>query len=92
MEVRRNIYLIVKEATNNLIKYACCKNVLIQFSMQHSILSMIITDDGAGFDPDQVTSRNGLRNMKTRAEKIKGHLEIKSSPGNGTRIQLEVSC
>jgi ligand-binding sensor domain-containing protein/two-component sensor histidine kinase len=92
MDVRRNIYLIAKESVNNLVKYSGCKNALIRFSMGHSILVMEITDDGRGFDPDKKTSRNGLRNMNLRAEKIKGLLDIRSQPGQGTSVRLEVSC
>ena len=92
MEVRRNIYLIAKEAVNNLVKYSGCQHASIRFHMEHSILSMTITDDGAGFDPGMATSRNGIRNMKARAGTIGGKLNICSSPGKGTSIHLVAGC
>jgi ligand-binding sensor domain-containing protein len=92
MEIRRNVYLIAKEAINNLVKYSACENVSIIFSREHNLLIMEIKDDGKGFDSDLKTKRNGLRNMKDRAIRIKGVLKIQSVLGVGTQIRLEVLC
>jgi signal transduction histidine kinase len=91
MEVRRNIYLIAKEAINNAMKYAECTSVKITFRQEHPGLVMEISDDGKGFNPDSSTSRNGIKNMKLRASQIKSAIEIKSSPGKGTQITLLVN-
>jgi signal transduction histidine kinase len=90
MEVRRNIYLIAKEAVNNALKYAECTSVKILFRQEHPGLIMEISDDGKGFDPDALTSRNGIKNMKLRASQINSAIEIKSAPGEGTQIRLVV--
>ncbi|MEI7982583.1 MAG: triple tyrosine motif-containing protein, partial [Bacteroidota bacterium] len=90
MEVRRNIYLIAKEAINNAIKYSECRSVRILFRQEHSGLIMEISDDGNGFNPDAITSRNGIKNMKLRAGQINSVIEIKSAKGNGTKISLAV--
>jgi ligand-binding sensor domain-containing protein/two-component sensor histidine kinase len=90
MEVRRNIYLIAKEAINNTIKYAECRSVKILFRQEHSGLIMEISDDGKGFNPEASTSRNGIKNMKLRASQINSVIEIKSVQGNGTQITLTV--
>ena len=90
METRRNIYLIAKEAINNLVKYAQCKNVHVGFSEESGLLVMEIRDDGVGFDPGAPTSRNGIRNMRIRAEKIGGIITLRSQPGNETQICLKV--
>jgi len=90
MEVRRNIYLIAKEAINNAIKYADCTSVKILFRQEHPGLIMEISDDGKGFNPDALTSRNGIKNMKLRATQINSAIEIKSAPGKGTQIRLTV--
>ncbi len=88
IEVRRNVYLIAKEAINNLVKYSECKNATISIRQQTSNLVMEIKDDGKGFDPDAVTTRNGLKNMRDRAAQIKADIEIFSSPDQGTGITL----
>ena len=90
MDVRRNVYLITKEAINNAVKYSECKTVTINFSKDDPGLIMEISDDGKGFNPDALTSRNGIKNMKLRAGQINSTIEIKSVPGEGTRITLVV--
>ncbi|HEY3385484.1 MAG TPA: tetratricopeptide repeat protein, partial [Saprospiraceae bacterium] len=91
MEVRKNLYLIFKEATNNLAKYADANKATFAIKEDKNILSMMIRDNGKGFDPTRSTEGNGIRNMKKRAEEIGGRLSIDSAPGNGTTIQLSVA-
>ena len=90
MDKRRNIFLIVKEAVNNLVKYSECTHASIEFSCLHSLLQITVNDDGKGFDPTQDYGRNGLRNMKQRAEKIGGELSVRSDPEQGTSVRLMV--
>lgn len=90
MEVRRNIYLIAKEAINNAVKYSGCNSVKIFFRQEYPGLIMEISDDGKGFNPEALTSRNGIKNMKLRASQINSLIEITSSPGKGTLITLLV--
>ena len=91
MEIRRNIYLIAKEGINNLLKYSECKEAKVEFSIQHSILTLIINDNGKGFDITKVKPhRNGLENMKNRASQINGDLTISSEIGKGTTISFSV--
>jgi len=92
MEVRRNIYLIAKEAINNMIKYAECHSVEITIRPLHKGLTLVIADDGIGFDTEKLSSRNGIKNMKLRAEQINGSLRVDSAPGNGTRITFELKA
>jgi signal transduction histidine kinase len=90
MEVRRNIYLIAKETINNAIKYSECTSVKILFRQKHPGLVMEISDDGKGFNPDALTSRNGIKNMKLRAGQMNAEIEIISAPGLGAKITLSV--
>ena len=86
MEKRRNIYLIGKEAINNLIKYSDCSEAHIIFRDQGQDLYMEIRDNGGGFNPELLTSRNGLKNMRFRANQIHADIQIISNIGKGTRI------
>lgn len=86
MEMRRNLFLIAKEAVNNMAKYSECTEAIIEFSYSHSTLKMTITDNGKGFDTSRENTRNGLRNMKYRAEKVGGKLTVQSHIGQGTMI------
>lgn len=88
IEQRRNIYLIFKEATINAAKYAEATEIKLDLKLQKKQLKMVISDNGKGFDLQQVTSGNGLLNMKKRAQEISGILNITSQPGAGTCIEL----
>lgn len=87
MEQRRDVYLIFKEAVNNLVKYSKCKNALVEIKVSNQF-ELLIRDDGKGFNPLMETNRNGLKNMKNRAKDLSGNLEIKSEIGIGTSIKL----
>jgi Histidine kinase-, DNA gyrase B-, and HSP90-like ATPase/Histidine kinase len=87
MEQRRDVYLIFKEAVNNLVKYSQCKNALVEIKVNKQF-ELQIRDDGIGFNPDMETSRNGLKNMKNRANDLKGSLKIESGFQKGTSVSL----
>jgi ligand-binding sensor domain-containing protein/two-component sensor histidine kinase len=87
MNTRRELYLIFKEAVNNASKYADCSEVKIDFEIIGKEISLQIKDNGKGFDISEDFDGNGLRNMKLRAEKLKGKFEIDSA--NGTQISVK---
>ncbi len=88
MNVRKNLYLIFKEATNNMVKYSQASKVSISIGGSKNNLVMLIRDNGKGFDVNHESNGNGLKNMKKRAEEIGGRLLVESEIGNGTTIQL----
>jgi signal transduction histidine kinase len=81
--------LIFKESVNNLAKYSKCSNALVSIRLEKRMISLIVKDDGVGFDPNAPTDRNGLRNLKERAQNLKGWIDIQSASGRGTSIILE---
>jgi signal transduction histidine kinase len=91
MNVRKNLYLIFKEATNNMAKYSEADKALFNIKEEKNSLSMLIRDNGKGFDTSEATKGNGLKNMKKRAEEIGAQFSIDSNPGKGTTIQLKVA-
>ena len=91
MEVRKNLYLIFKEATNNMVKYSAAQKAMFAIHGEKNNLTMTIRDDGKGFDISKSTEGNGLKNMKKRAEEIGADFSIDSNPGSGTTIQLKVA-
>jgi len=88
LEVRRNVYLIFKEAINNSIKYSQATTLNLSVMDFDHTLEVTIHDNGIGFDPEMIKKGNGLDNMKKRAEEIGALLHLKSSPGKGTRLSL----
>jgi len=88
-DVRRNIYLIIKEAVNNLAKYSGATEAFLTFQPLKNMLRITVQDNGKGFDPSLASGRNGLTNMRSRAEEIKAQLDIRSS-ASGTVLTLDV--
>ena len=83
---------IAQEALNNVIKHARAERVAVRLRQDGPTTSLIIVDDGAGFDPSTPAAGGGLglRGMAERAARIGGRLEITAGPGDGTRVAVEV--
>ena len=88
MDVRKNLYLIFKEAINNMVKYADADRAFFSISGTKNNLTMLIRDNGKGFDTNKSSEGNGLKNMKKRAQEIGAKLFIESGAGIGTTIQF----
>ncbi len=89
MEARRDLFLLFKEAVNNLAKYSQTNWAEIEIRVAKSLLIMRIADTGIGFDAVENESGNGLANMKKRAQSLHGKLTIHSEINKGTTITLE---
>ena len=91
MQVRKNFYLVFKEAITNLVKYSCASRVAISLNADNKTIILIIRDNGIGIPLNSETQGNGLMNMKRRAEEIRAHLNIISANGEGTGIELKLN-
>ena len=85
---RKNIFLIFKEAVNNVVKYSKSNTLNITITHTNHSLCMKISDDGIGFDPNSIKTGNGLKNMTERAKNINAALSVTSLPQKGTTIEL----
>jgi signal transduction histidine kinase len=90
LEIRKDFYLIFKEAINNIAKYSHASHVNIRLHFHNHIVTLVIKDDGRGFDPTGTFYGNGLKNMQARASQLGGEVAVTSSPGSGTTIQLKI--
>ncbi len=91
VEKETEIYYIVEEALNNILKHANAKSVLVKLKQRKESIFLEIEDNGCGFDSENVKfGGKGLGNIKDRAKRIKGKLKIASSPDHGTKISLAV--
>jgi PAS domain S-box-containing protein len=95
-EIEINLYRIGQEALNNISKHAKATNVSAILERRDGTISLIIEDDGIGFEPTKKAVMTGddrgmgLLGMKERAELVGGNIEIESSQGNGTTIYVRV--
>jgi two-component system sensor histidine kinase UhpB len=87
-EQKINVYRIVQEALTNAAKYADASYIDITLGGQE-VLSLIINDDGVGFDQDKVVLGMGLSGIRDRVNMLQGSLTISSRPGKGTSIHVE---
>jgi signal transduction histidine kinase len=91
------IYRIIQESFNNISKYAEASDVSLDLYRKDKKVFVRVKDNGKGFDFQSVTKSKkagggfGLINMKERAELVGGKVEIKSSPGEGTELLLEIN-
>lgn len=88
-KVRRNLFLVVKESLNNIVKYANASTVLISLSIETNHFVFQIQDNGKGFDFSKTREfGNGLKNMKKRMEEIDGRFEVSSQLHQGTKLKF----
>ena len=91
-----NIYRITQEAINNAIKYANSTHIIVSMSHSKKILSLVIDDNGKGFDPSNIKRIKtgdggmGMTFMRERISYINGRFFITSELGHGTRVTLNI--
>ena len=94
--VEINIYRLTQEAINNALKYADSSHIIVQLSHSPTLLSIIIDDNGKGFDVASAEKKRnsesgmGLLFMKERIQYINGRVFFNSIPGEGTRITFNI--
>jgi len=89
-DLRREIFLILKESVTNIAKHARATRVAIDFENSGRRLWLRISDNGQGFDPAEATDGHGVASMRRRVAALGGRLTIDSAQGRGTTITLDV--
>jgi signal transduction histidine kinase len=85
-----NIYRILQEAVQNIVKHARATHVRIGFYLEAERLNLAIEDNGVGFDVNSDKRGIGLKNMASRVQKLKGSLKIDTVPNKKTVIHIIV--
>ena len=90
-EVEIGIYRIAQEALANAARHAAARSIVVTLDASHAMLRLEIHDDGRGFVADDRAGATclGLISMKERALALGGHVEVSSTPGEGTVVHLE---
>jgi signal transduction histidine kinase len=83
-----NLYRIIQEIIQNIIKHAHTTNVEFKLVSNQKIV-IEISDNGVGFDYDNLQRKSGLENMEYRANEINYHIDIRSREGLGTKFKIE---
>jgi signal transduction histidine kinase len=88
-EVRHNLFLVLKEALNNIARHAEASEVRLRIAINEEALNITLEDNGKGFEgTPSGTGADGLHNMQQRMSAIGGICRIESKPGFGTSITL----
>ena len=89
-ELHLTLYRVAQEQFTNIVKYAKASHVNVAVLEEKSLLRFLITDDGVGFDTTQKRKGIGITNMQSRVDILNGRFQIFSSPGEGTKLEVEI--
>ena len=87
-ELKLNVYRIIQEVINNIIKHSHASNVTISVYEADNLVSIEVKDDGRGFSMDTARKGIGISNMMDRTESFNGKVSIQTSPGNGCKTTI----
>ena len=87
-----NIYRIIQESLNNVANHASAEQVDIILTGQGNLFSLLIKDNGCGFDLDHIQPGMGLSGIKERVLACNGKFEIASSPSAGTMLSISIDA
>jgi len=89
-DIRRQVFLIFKEAVNNIARHSGATLATVEFGVAQEHLILQVTDNGTGFDPAGGAGGNGLVNMRKRASDLGGAIIFESLLHHGTTLSLRV--
>jgi PAS domain S-box-containing protein len=90
-DLKLNIYRVLQELVNNMLKYSEAKRFFISVIQQGNCLLISVMDDGIGFDTSISRNGIGISNIISRIESFNGDVKIKSSNGKGTKTTIRIS-
>jgi len=92
-EIETTIYRVVQECYQNIGKHSGASRVNLLMRSTDTLLELNVEDDGVGFEVERAVAQPesfGLKGMRERVALMGGHLEIRSMPGQGTRIAMRL--
>lgn len=87
------LWRVAQEAVRNSLRHASCSTLSVRVEGHGDVVVLEVTDDGCGFDTEQRRAGDhfGLRGLQDLIKEVGGHLHVRSSPGAGTTVRLEVA-
>lgn len=89
--VGMNLYRTLQEAVNNSIKHASAKNITMEITSHNHKLTIVISDDGIGFDKNESPKGNELLNMEKRIQEVNGSINFDRNENGGTQIKIKIN-
>lgn len=88
--IKANVYRIIQESLQNIIKHAKAKKVILEFSIVNASIIISLKDDGVGFNTKKSKNGIGLKNIKSRIKKLNGTLVLTSKVNKGTLLSITI--
>ena len=94
LKINNMVLRIAQEFLHNSIRHSACKNIFVRLIFDETGFRLRLADDGMGFITDDMNTHAGigLDNMRKRAGLIGAEYSLRSSPGNGTSLDLFIPC
>jgi two-component system sensor histidine kinase UhpB len=96
LQIKTALFRIAQEALTNTVKHADARNVWITLARRDGVVKLNVRDDGKGFDQTRLPTTErpawGLMGMQERTVLCDGQYILRSAPGWGTEIQIEIPC
>ena len=84
------VLMLASEALSNALRHSGSDEVTVNVYRSDNTLSLVVEDTGTGFDSDATTSGMGLINMSDRVRRLEGQIEVKTVPGQGTKVAISL--
>jgi len=89
-DIKINLYRMVQESLQNAVKHSKCNQIFLDFAVVDDQIQILIQDDGIGFDVGRRKKGIGMRNIRSRVEKLNGSFRIDSKSEEGTSIRFSI--
>jgi signal transduction histidine kinase len=89
-DIETTVYRVVQEALTNVVRHAEAPSASVVVVHQGPMLTVVVEDDGRGFDVNGSTNRFGLVSMRERVAIVRGTLDVDSEPGRGTTLRARI--
>lgn len=87
LELRRPLYLVFKEAVNNVARHSRATRMAVRIAVRDSTIELAVEDNGSGFDAGADANGEGLASIRRRVKEVSGSVAWHTAPGQGTRFQ-----
>jgi len=91
-KIQFSLYRIIQEQLNNIVKHSMARHVSLSILCTGNILTLVIEDDGVGFDTTKKHRGIGLSNMENRVDLLNGTFEIVSATNSGCTLKISFPC
>jgi two-component system NarL family sensor kinase len=91
VDMEINIYRILQELVQNVVKHAGATEVLVQVYGRENLITLTIDDNGKGMkDLSKVENGMGIRSIRSRLKVMNGDMDLRSTPAEGTEVHIEI--